>query len=52
MAHSRIQSRAAQWAALLAAAPAHADEALKFGDLALASCPRATLNAPPKPFHF
>ena len=28
------------------------DEALKFGDLALASCPRATLNAPPKPFHF
>jgi hypothetical protein len=28
------------------------DEALAFGDLDLASCPRATLNAPPKPFRF
>jgi hypothetical protein len=28
------------------------DEALGFGDLALDSCPRATLNVPPKPFHF
>jgi hypothetical protein len=28
------------------------DEALGFGDLSLADCPRATLNAPPKPFRF
>lgn len=28
------------------------DEALGFGDLTLADCPRATLNAPPKPFRF
>ena len=28
------------------------DEALRFGGLDLASCPRATLNAPPKPFQF
>lgn len=28
------------------------DEALGFGGLDLASCPRASLNAPPKPFHF
>ena len=28
------------------------DEALAFGNLALANCPRATLNAPPRPFHF
>jgi hypothetical protein len=27
-------------------------EALGFGNLDLASCPRATLNAPPKPFRF
>lgn len=26
------------------------DEALSYGDLSLASCPRATLAAPPKPF--
>lgn len=28
------------------------DEALEFGGLNLACCPRATLSAPPKPFHF
>jgi hypothetical protein len=28
------------------------DEALGFGHLDLAGCPRATLGAPPKPFHF
>ena len=28
------------------------DEALAFGGLDPASCPRATLNAPPKPFRF
>jgi hypothetical protein len=28
------------------------DEALSFGDLSLAVCPRATLVAPPKPFRF
>jgi hypothetical protein len=28
------------------------DEALGFGGLDLASCPRATLGAPPKPFRF
>jgi hypothetical protein len=28
------------------------DEALSFGDLTLAACPRATLAAPPKPFRF
>jgi len=28
------------------------DEALGFGDLTLADCPRAALNAPPKPFRF
>jgi hypothetical protein len=28
------------------------DEALQFGGLTLASCPRATLTAPPKPFRF
>ena len=28
------------------------DEALGFGGLDLATCPRATLQAPPKPFHF
>jgi len=28
------------------------DEALGFGGLGLASCPRATLSAPPKPFRF
>jgi hypothetical protein len=28
------------------------DEALAFGNLALENCPRATLNVPPKPFHF
>ena len=28
------------------------DEALAFGGLDLASCPRATLSAPPKPFRF
>src|SRR5436305_4605526 len=27
------------------------DEAFGFGGLTLASCPRAALNAPPKPFH-
>ena len=27
------------------------DEALALGGLSLATCPRATLNAPPKPFH-
>ena len=28
------------------------NEALGFGSLDLASCPRASLNAPPKPFRF
>lgn len=28
------------------------DEALGFGGLTLAECPRATLAAPPKPFHY
>ena len=28
------------------------DEALGFGELTLAACPRATLVAPPKPFRF
>lgn len=28
------------------------DEALSFGDLDLAACPRAMLGAPPKPFRF
>lgn len=28
------------------------DEALGFGDLTLADCPRAALNPPPKPFRF
>jgi hypothetical protein len=28
------------------------DEALGFGDLTLAQCPRAQLTAPPKPFRF
>jgi hypothetical protein len=28
------------------------DEALQFGGLSLANCPRATLAAPPKPFRF
>jgi hypothetical protein len=28
------------------------DEALAFGELTLAKCPRATLSAPPKPFRF
>ena len=28
------------------------DEALGFGDLSLAMCPRADLTAPPKPFRF
>jgi hypothetical protein len=28
------------------------DEALAFGELTLAECPRATLSAPPKPFRF
>ena len=28
------------------------DAALSFGGLTLASCPRATMNQPPKPFHF
>jgi hypothetical protein len=28
------------------------DEALSFGDLTLAVCPRATLATPPKPFRF
>jgi len=28
------------------------DEALGFGDLTLAACPRATLAAPPKPFKY
>jgi hypothetical protein len=28
------------------------DEALAFGGLDLATCPRATLQAPPKPFRF
>ena len=28
------------------------DAALFFGGLTLARCPRATLNQPPKPFHF
>ncbi len=28
------------------------DEALEFGGLDLASCPRAVLSAPPKPFRF
>jgi hypothetical protein len=28
------------------------DEALGFGELDLAGCPRATLGAPPKPFRF
>ena len=28
------------------------DEALGFGSLDLAGCPRATLGAPPKPFKF
>ena len=28
------------------------DEALAYGNLDLASCPRASLNAPPKPFRF
>jgi hypothetical protein len=28
------------------------DEALRFGDLTLAMCPRAQLTAPPKPFRF
>ena len=28
------------------------DEALTFGGLTLAECPRATLNAPPKPFNY
>jgi hypothetical protein len=28
------------------------DEALDFGGLDLASCPRAILSAPPKPFRF
>jgi hypothetical protein len=28
------------------------NEALGFGNLDLAGCPRATLNAPPKPFRF
>ncbi len=28
------------------------DQALGFGGLDLATCPRATLAAPPKPFHF
>lgn len=28
------------------------DEALGFGDLSLAMCPRAELSAPPKPFRF
>jgi hypothetical protein len=28
------------------------DEALEFGGLDLASCPRATLSSPPKPFRF
>jgi hypothetical protein len=28
------------------------DEALGFGDLTLADCPRANLDAPPKPFRF
>lgn len=29
-----------------------ADEALAFGDLTLAACPRAQLKPPPKPFRF
>ena len=28
------------------------DEALGFGSLTLANCPRATLTEPPKPFRF
>jgi hypothetical protein len=28
------------------------DEALGFGNLGLANCPRATLSAPPKPYRF
>jgi hypothetical protein len=28
------------------------DDALQYGDLTLADCPRAQLNAPPKPFRF
>ena len=28
------------------------DAALSFGGLTLATCPRATMNQPPKPFHF
>jgi hypothetical protein len=28
------------------------DEALRFGDLTLLDCPRASLHAPPKPFRF
>lgn len=28
------------------------DEALAFGGLDLATCPRASLSSPPKPFHF
>ena len=28
------------------------DEALSFGELTLAQCPRATLAPPPKPFRF
>ncbi len=28
------------------------DEALGFGSLDLATCPRASLGSPPKPFHF
>jgi hypothetical protein len=28
------------------------DEALAFGELTLANCPRATLSSPPKPFRF
>jgi len=28
------------------------DEALKFGGLTLAECPRAQLSPPPQPFHF
>ncbi len=28
------------------------DAALQYGGLSLATCPRATLAAPPKPFHF
>jgi hypothetical protein len=32
--------------------PSLCDEALSFGDLTLAQCPRVEMQTPPKPFHF